>query len=251
MQTSWLSVVHCFMLALPVELPPCCVQPPVALPSRSVDLLRPSPSLQPLLLAGRSAPVQVWDLCSSASVIEAVEWRRSVAAAHAAGTGRLTPGDASTFLSAAVNCSSAGRATPLHAAAEEGDAAQLQALLALGAMVHARDRSGATPLFLACEAGRDQSLEVLLRANAAINVRNAADEAVRPLSLPSSLGRGGPAGPAPKAPGLHSTRLNACEETACSVLSHCVHEQPPAPLPAPRSRSTSQHSRGTSAASTC
>lgn len=131
---------------------------------------------EPVLLAGRSAPVQVWDLCSPASVSEAVEWQRSVAAANARGAESLTPSDAATFLAAAVNCSSAGRATPLHAAAEEGDASRVQALLRLGAVVDARDRSGATPLFLACEAGRDRSVEALLGANAAINVRNAADE---------------------------------------------------------------------------
>ncbi|KAL4425708.1 hypothetical protein ABPG75_009724 [Micractinium tetrahymenae] len=133
-------------------------------------------AIGPLLLAGWPEPVQVWDLCTPASVDQAVQWRRSVAAAHTAGTGSLTPRDAAAFLAAAVNCSSAGRATPLHAAAEEGDAAQLQALLGLGAVVDARDRSGATPLFLACEAGKDRSVQVLLGANAAINVRNAADE---------------------------------------------------------------------------
>lgn len=131
---------------------------------------------EPLLLAGRPEPLQVWDLSTAASVARALTWRRSVAARRAAGASPITPGDASAFLSAAVNCSSAARATPLHVAAEEGSPWLLRTLVELGAGIEARDRSGATPLHAACEMGEDASVECLLGAGASASMRTMAGE---------------------------------------------------------------------------
>lgn len=176
-----------------------------------------------------------------------MEWQRSVAAANARGAESLTPSDAATFLAAAVNCSSAGRATPLHAAAEEGDASRVQALLRLGAVVDARDRSGATPLFLACEAGRDRSVEALLGANAAINVRNAADETVSWAAPACGLGKGPPCQPRRQnwavVPDTHLNTGNMAAAVVLCLPTGCHH-----PRLAPCSRCTSQPSRDTSAA---
>lgn len=138
---------------------------------------------EPALLAGRAEPVQVWDLCTPASVAQALQWRHDVrhryhsrSASMPAGAA-ITSQDATAFLAAAVNCSSGGRQTPLHSAAEEANPAQLQALLGLGALINARDRSGATPLFTACEAGHIRSVERLLGAGASATLRNSAGEA--------------------------------------------------------------------------
>lgn len=92
---------------------------------------------EPALLAGRAAPVAVWDLCSAASVADALAWRRAVRTrwCTAGGRGAVAPCDAAALLHAAVNCSSGGRQTPLHAAADDCDTTQLQALLELGAQV--------------------------------------------------------------------------------------------------------------------
>ncbi len=95
---------------------------------------------EPQLLARRAQPVAVWDLCSAASVADALAWRRTVRArwCAAGGRGAVAPCDAAALLYAAVNCSSGGRQTPLHAAADDCDTTQLQALLELGAQVGAR-----------------------------------------------------------------------------------------------------------------
>lgn len=140
------------------------------------------PAMQPLLLAGRPEPLQVWDLTSAASVGRVLEWRREVrrrhhGAAAAGSSGAITPADAAAFLCAAVNCSSAARQTALHAAVEEASPRQLPALLGLGAVVDARDRSGSTPLFVACEAGHLRSVECLLGAGASATLKNSAGEA--------------------------------------------------------------------------
>jgi cytohesin len=107
-------------------------------------------------------------------VATALDWRREVVRRRGAG---CPPADAGAFLSAAVNCSGAGRQTPLHVAAEEGDPPLLRALLGLGAAPDARDRGGATPLFLACEAGRARGVECLLGAGASLTLKNGAGEA--------------------------------------------------------------------------
>ncbi|KAL4859919.1 Cortactin-binding protein 2 [Chlorella vulgaris] len=139
---------------------------------------------EPLLLEGRSHPLQVWDLCSASSLAQAQEWRRQVQRRQWAAGGSacarqatITPADVDAFLCAAVNCSSAARQTALHSAAEEASPAQLQQLVSLGALVDARDRSGATPLFAACEAGHLASVECLLGAGASVTLKNSAGEA--------------------------------------------------------------------------
>jgi hypothetical protein len=134
---------------------------------------------EPELLAGRAQAVAVWDLCTATSVADALAWRRAVRArwCAAGGRGAVAPSDAAALLHAAVNCSSGGRQTPLHAAADDCDTTQLQALLELGAQVDARDRSGATALFAACEAGRTRAVECLLAAGASATQRNSAGEA--------------------------------------------------------------------------
>lgn len=144
---------------------------------------------EPALLAGRERPVQVWDLCTGTSVAAALAWQRGMCAAWCAagGRGAVAPCDVAALLHAAVNCSSAGRQTPLHAAADECDTAQLRALLRLGAHCDARDRSGATPLFAACEAGRTRAVEALLAAGASATQRNSAGEA--PLVRPAGCAR--------------------------------------------------------------
>ncbi|EFN57472.1 hypothetical protein CHLNCDRAFT_142986 [Chlorella variabilis] len=147
-----------------------------------VPALQRLAATEPLLLAGRPEPLQVWDLTSAASVGRVLEWRREVrrrhhGAAAAGSSGAITPADAAAFLCAAVNCSSAARQTALHAAVEEASPRQLPALLGLGAVVDARDRSGSTPLFVACEAGHLRSVECLLGAGASATLKNSAGEA--------------------------------------------------------------------------
>lgn len=131
----------------------------------------------------------MWDLCTADSVAAALCWRRSMHArwCTAGGRGAIAPADADALLAAATNCSSAGRQSPLHAAADASDADTLRSLLRLGALVDARDRSGATPLFAACEAGHERTVECLLGAGASATLRNSAGEA--------PLVRGGRAAP--------------------------------------------------------
>lgn len=99
---------------------------------------------EPELLAGRVQPLAVWDLCTAASVADALAWRRGVRArwCAAGGRGAVAPCDAAALLHAAVNCSSGGRQTPLHAAADDCDTTQLQTLLELGAQVGAGEGLG-------------------------------------------------------------------------------------------------------------
>lgn len=148
----------------------------------STPSLLPRPPLdcsQPELLAGRAEPLQVWDLCTADSVAAALRWRRGMRArwCAAGGHGAIAPADVDALLAAAANCSSAGRQSPLHAAADASDADTLRSLLRLGALVDARDRSGATALFAACEAGHPRSVHVLLAAGASATLRNSAGEA--------------------------------------------------------------------------
>jgi hypothetical protein len=101
---------------------------------------------------------EVWDLSDPASIQAAA---RALARAPPPGAAALAPA-----LRAAVSCSSRGRATPLHVAAEAGRAATVRACLALGASVSAKDAAGQQPLFLACEAGHAAAAAALLRGGA-------------------------------------------------------------------------------------
>ncbi|KXZ41498.1 hypothetical protein GPECTOR_428g298 [Gonium pectorale] len=83
---------------------------------------------------------------------------------------------AALLLRCAVNCSSVTRSTPLHLAAERGQAGGVEELLAAGAVVDARDTAGSTPLFLAAEAGHAGVLGRLLAAGADPRQGNAAGE---------------------------------------------------------------------------
>lgn len=131
------------------------------------------------LLGSTRPSVQVWDLCDASCVFQARDWLAAETLAHKLGDppGALPPSDAAAVLRAAVCCSSPGRATPLHCAAEDGAVAHVDALLALGAGVSAKDRNGAAPLFLACEAGHAQVAARLLGAGANATACNTAGEA--------------------------------------------------------------------------
>lgn len=120
----------------------------------------------------------VWDLCEAASV-----QRLRVAAAGLDGAAAGEPlgpsaDDSGVFVGAvcAVNCSAANRLTPLHCAAEHGDAGTAQTLLELRACTDVRDTRGCTPLFLACEAGCEAAVAALLKAGADACLNNAAGE---------------------------------------------------------------------------
>ncbi|GIL85127.1 hypothetical protein Vretimale_9982 [Volvox reticuliferus] len=81
-----------------------------------------------------------------------------------------------TVLRCVINCSSVTRSTPLHLAAERGNAGVVAQLLAAGSVVDARDTAGSTALFLASEAGHTAAVERLLAAGADPSLSNAAGE---------------------------------------------------------------------------
>ncbi|GLI67010.1 hypothetical protein VaNZ11_011106 [Volvox africanus] len=81
-----------------------------------------------------------------------------------------------TVLRCAINCSSVTRSTPLHLAAERGNAGVVTQLLAAGSVVDARDTAGSTALFLASETGHTAAVERLLAAGADPSLGNAAGE---------------------------------------------------------------------------
>lgn len=74
--------------------------------------------------------VLFWDLCQPESVRQALAWRRTASgsASGAVGgeAGGPAPPEAELFLRAAANCSSGGKVTPLHVAAEEGRSSMAQ-----------------------------------------------------------------------------------------------------------------------------
>jgi hypothetical protein len=88
----------------------------------------------------------------------------------------LHPDCLSIAVRCAVNCSSRGRSTPLHMAADAGCAYHIKELMAAGAAVPARDASGASALFVACESGQAAAAAVLLEAGADALVGNTAGE---------------------------------------------------------------------------
>jgi Ankyrin repeats (3 copies)/Ankyrin repeats (many copies) len=117
--------------------------------------------------------VQVWDMCTTSSVSAALHWRSTATTT----TPPLARSDIEMILTAMVRCSSPGRITALHSAAEDGDLSLLSNLLLLGAEVDARDRGGASALFCACEAGHAGAVATLLSSGASATLRNAAGEA--------------------------------------------------------------------------
>ena len=149
--------------------------------------------------------LQIWDMCSPSSVIEALQWRSRCHATSSmlpctprkyidqalsvltisssssspmrTTTAPLPISEVDTILAAMARCSSPGRVTALHSAAEEGNVSHLSGLLSLGAEVDARDRGGASALFCACEAGHTGAVARLLAAGASATLRNAAGEA--------------------------------------------------------------------------
>ncbi|BDA43357.1 probable Ankyrin-3 at C-terminar half [Coccomyxa sp. Obi] len=128
--------------------------------------------------------LEVWDLCRLQSVQSAQGFLRQE---QQKADGRGMAGDIALALQEAVNCSSLARQTPLHAAAETGNAVMVKALLSLGAAVNARDRSGGTPLSVTAEeAGRTGAAAALLAAGADVRAKNAAGEA--PLYIASLRG---------------------------------------------------------------
>lgn len=122
--------------------------------------------------------VQVWDMCTTSSVSAALHWRSTTTATSTTTTTTSLPrSDIEMIATAMVRCSSPGRITALHAAAEDGDVTLLSNLLSLGAEVDARDRGGASALFCACEVGHAGAVATLLGAGASATLRNAAGEA--------------------------------------------------------------------------
>jgi len=98
----------------------------------------------------------------------------------------LSPACLSMAVRCAANCSSRGRSTPLHMAADTGCACHIRALLSAGAAVAARDASGASPLFVACESGQGAAAAALLEAGADAVMGNTAGET--PLYIASLRG---------------------------------------------------------------
>ncbi|GAB4816223.1 hypothetical protein N2152v2_003269 [Parachlorella kessleri] len=70
------------------------------------------------------------------------------------------------------NAANAQLATPLHTAAEHGHAAAIDALVAAGAAVEARDCTGRTPLWAAAHSGHLPAVCALLSAGAAVQARD-------------------------------------------------------------------------------
>jgi ankyrin repeat protein len=137
--------------------------------------------------------VHVWDMCSAESVSAALHWRSTCTTRSTISTTTTTTtttttaeqtvattlprSDIEMIVTAMARCSSPGRITALHSAAEDGDVSLLSNLLSLGAEVDARDRGGASSLFCACEAGHAGAVATLLGAGASATLRNAAGEA--------------------------------------------------------------------------
>jgi ankyrin repeat protein len=129
---------------------------------------------------------RVWEFTCIESVREAVQLlqdcKRSseqasrLSSSSSSSSSHMNPACLETAVRCAANCSSRGRSTPMHTAAERGCARHVQVLLQAGAAVASRDTSGASPLFVAAEAGRAAAVEVLLRAGADPLLGNTAGE---------------------------------------------------------------------------
>eukprot|EP00878_Enallax_costatus_P002552 GHUV01002734.1.p1 GENE.GHUV01002734.1~~GHUV01002734.1.p1 ORF type:complete len:842 (+),score=303.61 GHUV01002734.1:543-3068(+) len=123
---------------------------------------------------------QVWEFSSVDAVQQATRLLQqpssNKAPAPAEHSSAANHSGLSTALSCAVNCSTKGRSTPLHVAAETGCACHLKALLQAGAVVNARDVGGASPMFVAAEAGKASTVAVLLEAGADALIGNSAGE---------------------------------------------------------------------------
>ena len=83
--------------------------------------------------------------------------------------------------------------TPLHRAAEEGEAKAVETLISAGADVNAKDNSGASPLFSAVWRGEPKIVETLISAGADVNAKRenpqyVFDKDSRPLHYAASLG---------------------------------------------------------------
>jgi hypothetical protein len=141
--------------------------------------------------AGGCLRPKVWQLTCAAAVVDALhslsdarmayksddkQSSSSAAAPGVAAAGDLSPVCLEMALKCAANCSSRGRSTPLHMAADAGCACHIRALVSAGAAVAARDASGASPLFVACESGRAAAAAELLQAGADALVGNTAGE---------------------------------------------------------------------------
>lgn len=137
---------------------------------------------------GNARP-KVWQFSCAAAVADASATLSQARRAHRAAGGSTTssggsvkgaalldPDCLSLGVRCAVNCSSRGRSTPLHMAADAGCACHVRGLVAAGAAVAARDASGASALFVACESGQAAAAAVLLGAGADALVGNTAGE---------------------------------------------------------------------------
>ncbi|KAK9831152.1 hypothetical protein WJX74_005178 [Apatococcus lobatus] len=145
-----------------------------------LDTLRASTAVQ------EREGLRIWDFCSLDCLLDAKKllhaWDRGDAGPQA---NQLHP-DLVMAISAAVNCSSRAKHTPLHLAAIDGCVQEAQELLALGASLDPADRNGSTPLFLACEQGQAGTAALLLGAGACPCAQNRAEE--RPLYIASLRG---------------------------------------------------------------
>jgi ankyrin repeat protein len=126
-----------------------------------------------------------------------------------------------------VNLACGGREeTPLHLAADSGDAASVKLLLAAGARVNARNFQDSTPLYVAADGSSPEVVALLLKAGAEIDARGVGGNT--PLLNAMSNGSGQPArtitelllaaGADPNASGGYGTPLTAAVSWGRSLL---------------------------------
>lgn len=126
-----------------------------------------------------------------------------------------------------VNIACGGREeTPLHLAADSGDAASVKLLLAAGARVNARNFQGSTPLYVAADSSSPEVVALLLKAGAEVDARGVGGNT--PLLNAMSNGSGEPAraitelllaaGADPNASGGYGTPLTAAVSWGRSLL---------------------------------
>jgi ankyrin repeat protein len=127
----------------------------------------------------------IWDFRSLESVTQAAGYIRKYSKTQIFET---SVSDVTQAIRAATRCCGGGRMSPLHSAAEEGDALLTDALITLGANVRGRDTRGSTPLFAACEAGHADVVARLLRAGSDPLTLNASGEG--PLYIAALRGHG-------------------------------------------------------------
>jgi cytohesin len=139
-------------------------------------------SVRPLGLAAAEGSVEKVRLLLRAGAIVSTESRSRSPLHAAAATSNAAGAEAviAVLIDAGhrVDVTDAGGATPLHEAAEAGNAGAIGVLLSRGAPVNAPDECGATPLWLAVATSRYNEerafglAQILVKAGADVNVTN-------------------------------------------------------------------------------